>query len=78
MVMPDELNFYADCPDLKSKVKRLQSVLRYPGDVRLMDDVLEFIDVGLTLAQHMENTVNASHPPKSDEAKRHRTPGAKT
>lgn len=49
MVMPDEVDFYADCPDLRSKVKKHRAALRYPGDVQLMDDVLEFIDTAQRL-----------------------------
>ena len=53
-MMPDEVDFYKDCPNLESKVRRLQSALRSPGDIALLDDVAEFICLALSIAERVE------------------------
>lgn len=59
MVMPDEINFYKDCTTLLQKVERLRSVLRYPDDIQIMDEII----FRLKALDLLESTT--STPPKA-------------
>ena len=59
MVMPDEINFYKDCTTLLQKVERLRSVLRYPADIQIMDEII----FRLKALDLLESTT--STPPKA-------------